>query len=158
LIESFRAGDREAFEQLHQTYSPSVFRFVFYMTGDRRHANEITQDAFVWLLRHPASFDPDRGNLGALLRGVAVQLLRRERRNLLRWLPLREAAAEAPAFESADIAALRRAIGRLPQRYREALVLCDLEGRSYEEAAASIGCAIGTVRSRLHRARELLAR
>jgi RNA polymerase sigma factor (sigma-70 family) len=57
-----------------------------------------------------------------------------------------------------DTAALRKAIAALPERYREPVILCDLQGRTYEEAAAVIGCAVGTVRSRLHRGRELLGR
>jgi RNA polymerase sigma-70 factor (ECF subfamily) len=57
-----------------------------------------------------------------------------------------------------EAAQLRKAIAALPERYREAVVLCDLEAKSYDEAAAILGCATGTVRSRLHRARELLVR
>jgi RNA polymerase sigma-70 factor (ECF subfamily) len=56
----------------------------------------------------------------------------------------------------ADVQRLRRAIVTLPSRYREVLVLCDLQDVSYTEAASTLGCAIGTIRSRLHRARELL--
>ena len=55
-----------------------------------------------------------------------------------------------------DVALLRKAITRLPLKYREAIVLCDLEGKSYEEAAVVLECPVGTVRSRLHRARRLL--
>ena len=60
-------------------------------------------------------------------------------------------------IEDEDLAALRAAVAELPEAYRCAVVLCDLEERSYEEAAGIIGCPIGTVRSRLHRARGLLA-
>jgi RNA polymerase sigma-70 factor (ECF subfamily) len=63
-----------------------------------------------------------------------------------------------PADDTLDTASLRKAIAALPARYREAIVLCNLQGRSYEEAAAVLGCAVGTVRSRLHRGRELLGR
>lgn len=56
-----------------------------------------------------------------------------------------------------DIDTLRRAVASLPVRYREAVLLCDLQELSYEDAAAAVGCAIGTIRSRLHRARALLA-
>jgi len=55
------------------------------------------------------------------------------------------------------VAALRRAVCQLPAKYREAIVLCDLQAMTYADAAASLGCAIGTVRSRLHRARAMLA-
>jgi RNA polymerase sigma-70 factor (ECF subfamily) len=162
LVERFRAGDREAFAALYREHFPAVFRFALYMTGDRMRAGEITQDAFVWLVRHPGAYDPKRGDLGAFLGGVARKMLHRQERIDRRWQPL---DASAPAH--ADFAAglerdqeaeeLRRAIATLPERYREALVLCDLQGKSYEAAAAALGCAHGTVKSRLHRARALLA-
>lgn len=164
LIERFRAGDRDAFTELYRSRYPAVFRFTFYMTGDRIKATEVTQDVFVWLIHHPGEFDPKRGDLAAFLGGVARKLLLRRERNERRWAPLprfetRDSADAAVDLARAiDTAALRKAIALLPVRYREAVVLCDLESKSYEEAAAQLGCAIGTIRSRLHRARELLVR
>ncbi len=80
----------------------------------------------------------------------------------MRWTPLDEtilaAESDEPAETGIDTDALRRAVLALPEKYREVVVRCDLEERSYEEAARLIGCAVGTVRSRLHRARGLLAR
>lgn len=162
LVERFREGDREAFATLYRDHFPAVFRFALYMTGDRLRAGEITQDAFVWLVRHPAEYDPKRGDLGAFLGGVARKLLHRQERINRRWLPLDEAAADHTDFAAGverdqEARELRRAIATLPERYREALVLCDLQGKSYDEAAGELGCANGTVKSRLHRARALLA-
>jgi RNA polymerase sigma-70 factor (ECF subfamily) len=130
------------------------------MTADPAAAAEITQDVFVWLIHHPNAYDPARGDLAAFLAGVARKLLLRRQAVERRWMPLDEAALlpqQDPPPEP-DTAALRRAIASLPARYREAVVLCDLEGKTYEEAAGLLGCATGTVRSRLHRARDLLAR
>ena len=169
LLERFRDGDREAFTALYRTHFPAVFRFAIYMTGDRIQAGEITQDVFVWLVHHPNDFDVQRGDLPAFLGGVARNMLHRRRQETKRWLPLDEAAATrrerhdhvefARGLErEQDAAGLRRAIAALPERYREAVVLCDLQEKSYEEAARELGCAMGTVRSRLHRARELLVR
>jgi RNA polymerase sigma-70 factor, ECF subfamily len=163
LWQQFRAGDREAFTALYRAHSPAVFRFALYMTGDRIRAAEITQDAFVWLIHHPDQFDPVRGDLAAFLGGVARKLMRQRERQERRWLPLDEAIdleihSGDEALRALDSGALQRAIALLPERYREAVVLCDLETRSYEEAAALAGCAVGTIRSRLHRARQLLAR
>jgi len=165
LVERFRGGDREAFAALYQAHFAGVFRFAFYMTGDRMRAGEITQDVFVWLVHHPGEFDARRGELGAFLGGVARKFVHREQRREQRWQPLEEAET---ASREADIAEgleraqegaqLRKAIAALPGPYREAVVLCDLEGKSYDQAAAAMSCAVGTVRSRLHRARELLAR
>jgi RNA polymerase sigma-70 factor (ECF subfamily) len=163
LIERFRAGDREAMAELYRAHHAAVFRFAFHMTANRDAAAEITQETFVWMIRHPARFDAARGELSAFLNGVARMMARRRERITRRWLPfesLRPGQVHAPengAERALNANALRKAIARLPIRYREALALCDLEGKSYEEAAACLGCALGTVRSRLHRGRELLA-
>ncbi|HTX35693.1 MAG TPA: sigma-70 family RNA polymerase sigma factor [Bryobacteraceae bacterium] len=164
LMQRFRAGDREAFAEIYRRRHAALFRFGLGMTADRGKAGELTQDVFVWLIHHAAQFDPARGDLGAFLAGVARKLLYHRERDERRWLPLAETAeaaggqADEADAGGVDTEALRLAIARLPDHYREAVVLCDLESRSYEEAAELLGCAVGTVRSRLHRARELLAR
>jgi|SRR5215469_4932950 len=161
LLERFRAGDRDAFTEIYRAHRSAVFRFALLMTGDEFKAAETTQDVFLWLIRHPARFDPGRGELGAFLVGVARKLLKKRNAEEQRWVSLDEstACARAAADESAgDVLRLRKAIAGLPERYRAVVVLCGLEGKTYEEAAAIAECAIGTVRSRLHRARALLAR
>lgn len=168
LLQRFCGGDRDAFAALYRAHFPAVFRFALYMTGDRMQAGEITQDVFVWLVHHPADFDPGRGELPAFLGGVARKLLHRRHQVDRRWLPLEEAALASADEGGSDFVAgiekrqdveeLRRAIAALPERYREAVVLCDLQEKSYQQAAEELGCALGTVRSRLHRARELLVR
>jgi len=165
LLRQFCAGDREAFTALYRAHFPAVFRFVLYMTGDNIQAAEITQDGFVWLVHHPGEFDPERGELPAFLGGVARKLLHRRQQSDRRWLPLEEAAllgggadVTAGMEKRQDVDELRRAVAALPERYREAVVLCDLQEKSYQQAADELGCALGTVRSRLHRARELLMR
>lgn len=163
LANRFRNGDREAFSALYRTHHAAVFRFALYLTGDRECAGEVTQEVFVWLIHHPAAFDPDRGNLAAFLGGVARQLLRRRRRDEQRWLPLNDdAAGTVPTpreiAESEDAADLWKAISSLPEPYREAVILCDMEEMSNQQAASILGCAVGTVWSRLHRAHELLQR
>ena len=164
LVERFRAGDRESFAEIYRRHHPAVFRFALGMTADTIAAGELTQDVFVWLIHHAGQFDPARGELGAFLGGVARKLLYHREREERRWLPLAEGMqppgddASAEIGRAMDTAALRRAIALLPQHYREVVVLCDLESKSYEVAAALLECAVGTVRSRLHRGRELLAR
>jgi RNA polymerase sigma-70 factor (ECF subfamily) len=169
LLRQFCDGDRDAFTTLYRAHFPAVFRFAFYMTGDRIRAGEITQDVFVWLVHHPSDFDPERGDLPAFLGGVARKLAHRRQQNESRWLPLEEATIlprnrnGSTEFvrgleQRQDVAELRKAIAALPERYREAVVLCDLQEKSYQQAAQELGCALGTVRSRLHRARELLVR
>jgi RNA polymerase sigma-70 factor (ECF subfamily) len=168
LLARFRAGDREAFTRMYRVHSPAVFRFALHMTGDRMKAAEITQDVFVWLIHHPEKFDPQRGELGVFLIGVTRKLLLRQHQNERRWIPLEAAHHALSGLSGAGFgpsgsaesqtSRLREAIAALPPRYREVVVLCDLEGRTYEAAAVALECAVGTVRSRLHRARGLLGR
>ena len=161
LFERFRGGDRDAFSELYRTHYPALFRFALHMTADRGRAAEIVQDVFVWLIHHPAAFDPRRGELAAFLNGVARKTLQRHERQQRRWAPLDPLVHASDAEDrdrALDAETVRKAIRLLPMPYREAVVLCDLESKSYEEAAGLLGCAVGTVRSRLHRGRELLAR
>lgn len=160
LLRRFRGGDRDAFTELYRRYSPPVYRFARGMAGDPSKAAEITQDVFVWLIHHPGAFDPERGELGSFLIGVARKLLKRRSSEEQRWVPIEESLLLQPGGkqEDCDVELLHQAIAALPQRYREIVVLCDLEMLSYEEAAQAAECAVGTVRSRLHRARALLTR
>ncbi len=117
----------------------------------------------MWLIHHPNEFDPKRGELGAFLVGIARKLLKKRYAEQQRWVGLVESApscAASPAEQNeVDYDRLLvGAIAALPERYRAVVVLCDLEERTYEEAAAIVECAVGTVRSRLHRARAMLAR
>jgi RNA polymerase sigma-70 factor (ECF subfamily) len=161
LLKRFRAGDGEAFTQLYRAHQAAVFRFALLMTGDHTKAADVTQDVFVWLIHHAENFDPARGELAAFLAGVTRKFLYRRRNEELRWAPLDDVALAAAVRDEdgkSDAGALRKAILALPEKYREVVVRCDLEEKSYEETADAIGCAVGTVRSRLHRARLLLAR
>jgi len=166
LLKRFHAGDREAFTEIYRMHHKPVLRFASTMTGDSLRAAETTQDVFVWLIHHPGDFDPQRGELGAFLVGVARKLLKRRYSEQKRWVPLDESGADAVSLptgdghaqQKEDVARLRHAIAALPERYRAVVVLCDLEEKTYEQAAVVVECAVGTVRSRLHRARALLAR
>jgi RNA polymerase sigma-70 factor, ECF subfamily len=163
---SEKIRDRAAFTALYHMHEPAVYRFALSMSGDPVRASEITQDVFIWLIRHPNSFDPARGELGAFLIGVARKFLMRRSPGDARLVPLDESqhsiavtpATEREEDEQIGVVALRAAVAALPERYRAVIVLCDLEGRTYEEAAAALECATGTVRSRLHRARQFLGR
>ena len=144
-----------------------VYHFALLWSGSSAIAADVTQDVFVHLLTHAADFDPVRGRLRAYLCGIARNFVRR-----IHALPAHdplpddddETAPLAPAAQAPlerllrdrELEALRRAIGRLPPPYREALILVDLHECSYAEAAAQCGCAMGTIRSRLSRARALL--
>jgi len=168
LLKRFHAGDRDAFTEIYRVHHKPVFRFASMMTGDGLKAAETTQDVFVWLIHHPGDFDPKRGELGAFLVGVARKLLKRRYTEEKRWVALEESGADPVTLPTVDdhtgdqreedAVRLRQAIAALPERYRAVVVLCDLQEKTYEQAAVVVECAVGTVRSRLHRARALLAR
>jgi RNA polymerase sigma-70 factor, ECF subfamily len=161
LLGRFRAGDRDAFTEVYRAYHKPVFRFALLMTADQPGAVEVTQDVFIWLIHHPEEFDPSRGDLGSFLIGVARKLLQRRFYDQKRWIALEQIAEPASQVDwigGHDVTRLRQAVQALPMRYREVVVLCELQEKTYEEAAASLACAVGTIRSRLHRARALLAK
>ena len=123
------------------------------------------------LIRDGQTFDPERGSLNAFLMGVARNLLLRRLQRERFYAPLEENSdPEVTTQESflttggpledlsriETINSIRMAVLALPERYREVVVLCDLQEMSYVEAAEILSCAVGTVRSRLHRARALL--
>ncbi|MGA3261128.1 MAG: RNA polymerase sigma factor [Bryobacteraceae bacterium] len=171
LFERLRAGQEQAFVALYHRRQPALYRFALQMSGSAPVAEDIVQEVFLALLREECGYDPERGSLVAYLFGIARKLLLRqfERRRL--DVPVDTGGAEEGRFTEpvdasdplADLAArerveaLRRAVSSLPRRYREVVVLCDLEEVDYAETAAALGCPIGTVRSRLHRARLMLA-
>ena len=164
LLDEASRGSEEAFVELYRRHQGPVFRFALRMSGDEATAEEVVQEVFLTLIRGPVRYAEARGSLTGWLLGVA-------RNHVLRVLerrPPREPTAEWEAPDaSADVLAallrresldaVRRAVLSLPAVYREALVLCDLEELEYAEAARAAGCSLGTIRSRLHRARNLLA-
>jgi RNA polymerase sigma-70 factor (ECF subfamily) len=118
------------------------------------------------LIREPGQYDSSRGTLAAFLYGVARNFMLRQLERERRHVSISdETAAQltVPSDIAGDLARtqqvdqLRQAILALPARYREIVVLCDLHELSYNDAAQATGCAVGTVRSRLHRARVLLS-
>jgi RNA polymerase sigma-70 factor, ECF subfamily len=120
------------------------------------------------VMREAARFDAERGSAVAWLCGITRNLVRRrlERERFLQPLPenvetlVTFAEVPDPADDLARaerIRCLRRGVMSLPVRYREVVLLCDLQELSYSDAAAVLKCAVGTVRSRLHRGRALLA-
>ena len=164
LMGAVAAGDREAFGALYRRRRPDVYRFALHMTGVAATAEDVAQDVFMTVIREAGRYAPARAAVLPWLLGIARNLARR-RLSDRRHEPLAGAAAEAavqadPAeglTRTRQVDALRRALGALPVPYREAVILCDLQELSYQDAAAAAGCALGTVRSRLHRGRQLLA-
>lgn len=160
LYRRIRKGDREALAALYERREPALYRYALQLTGNRATAEESTHEAFLQLIQPGARFDALRGSLEAYLYGAVRNLARAAYR--VQGVGIAgERAAEgdvvATLIEEETTRALNVAVRNLPLGYREAVVLCDLEERSYEDAARLVGCPVGTIRSRLFRARRLLA-
>jgi RNA polymerase sigma-70 factor (ECF subfamily) len=174
LLRLTMAGDEEAFTRLYRRLRGVVYRFACQMSGESSIAEDVTQDVFLILLRRAELYDPQRGSLSTYLMRIARnEILRRlDRDRAYVALVEEEAAPDKDMDENLivrsnplgnlmrdeEIESVRQAVLALPLHYREVVVLCELEEMRYGEAAELLGCAIGTIRSRLHRARALLKR
>ncbi len=171
LLRRAAKGDEEAFTLLYRRHQAAMYRFALRMTGNTWAAEEILQDVFMTLVRDPKKYDVARGTLGAFLYGVTRNRVMKYLERLPREIPLEEKNedgsgsgivlqdASTPAIwaeKRERMRQVRAAVLDLPAEFREAVVLCELEEMSYEEAAQMAGCPIGTIRSRLHRGRALL--
>jgi RNA polymerase sigma-70 factor (ECF subfamily) len=169
LLMRMRNGDEQAFVTLYRRRQGAIYRFAMHMSGSAVTAEDVTQEVFLALIREDCGFDPERGSLSAYLFGIARKLVLRflERGRADTTLDVYGDETVRPELAAADnplvdltrketLEALRRSVLALPRRYREVVVLCDLEELDYADAAVALGCPIGTVRSRLHRARALL--
>ena len=155
-----RKGDQESFAELYERREPGLFRYALHLSGSRVDAEEVAHEAFVQLIGSRMRFDAGRGSLEAYLYGVARNLVRVVRRKRTLEQGAEQAATGdilGDLIKDERTAALHAAIRELPDAYRDAVVLCDLEEKSYEETARLMKCPVGTVRSRVHRARMLLS-
>ena len=169
LLRMMRGGDEGAFTTLYRRRQGGIYRFVLAISGSVALAEDVTQEVFMALIRDHRGYDPERGPLTAYLLGMArhhaLRFLKRDRT----YVPIEEGSGDGGNFgpvapedphqvlnRQETIQGVQRAILRLPKHYREAVVLCDLNEMSYEDAASALGCSLGTVRSRLHRGRALL--
>jgi RNA polymerase sigma-70 factor (ECF subfamily) len=173
LLRLMLAGDEEAFAALYGRRQGGVYRFALQMSGSEALAEDVVQEVFMVLMRDGGNFDPSRGSLAAYLYGIARNHVLRAFERERSLVPLDADAGDSNEAPHANLVAhfdplgdltrgemvekLRQAVLALPAHYREALVLCDLQELSYADASAALGCAVGTVRSRLHRARAMLA-
>lgn len=168
LLSRVAAGDAEALAALFRRRQQNVYRFALHLTGSPSVADDVTQDVFVAVIRDAGRFEPGRATVPAWLCGIARNYVRRRlavdrgtasiesEDGLEAALP---AAGPDPLQDLTSveaIEALRRAVLSLPLRYREVIVLCDLQELSYADVAAALDCPVGTVRSRLSRGRALL--
>ncbi|MBV9241826.1 MAG: sigma-70 family RNA polymerase sigma factor [Acidobacteria bacterium] len=179
FLEALRLGDAAAFETLVDRYSADIYALLYRLTDNPDEASDLTQDTFLRALRSIKGFRGD-ASLKTWLYRIAIN----ESRNRFRWwkrrrrdvtvsldvalgdtertlhdtLADRSESPEDSALAHEREARLADALGDLKDIYREAIVLCDIEGLSYEETAAMLGINLGTVKSRISRGREELRR
>ena len=169
LLARASSGDREAFGQIYKRHHHIVYRFSRAMTGCATAAEDVTQEAFVAVFADLNRYDAERSSFTTYLYGIVRNLSRERIRRERRFFSLdaltphshRAAYCDDPGdvLEGSEVASeIRRALQRLPPRYRELVLLCDVHGLSYAEAASIVGTSTAAVRSRLHRGRHLLRR
>jgi RNA polymerase sigma-70 factor, ECF subfamily len=170
LLKRAVRGDEQAFLALYHKHQPAVYRYALRMTGSPWAAEEVVQEVFLLLIREPQKYEAARGELGAFLFGVARNRVMKHLERTPREISLDVMNVDGSAWREPEdpltpmmiaekrerIEQIREAVLGLPAEFREAVVLCELEEMSYEEAAQACGCPIGTIRSRLHRGRALL--
>ncbi|HXG85431.1 MAG TPA: sigma-70 family RNA polymerase sigma factor [Pyrinomonadaceae bacterium] len=179
FIERLKTGEAAAFDLLVTRYSADVYALLYRLAENPEEAADLTQETFLRALKAIKNFRGE-ADLKTWLFRIAVN----ESRNRFRWwkrrrrattvsldasvgdgeTPLSETFSSASATPEEDVLrrerqkTLRRALQSLPEIFRQAVVLCDIEGFSYEEIAATLGVNIGTVKSRIARGREELRR
>jgi RNA polymerase sigma-70 factor, ECF subfamily len=166
LLEQARRGNETAFAELFGRYQRAVYRYAVYMCG-LELADDIVQDTFLAVLRQTGRSNPPQGPVVGYLLGIARHLVWKRFRSQheepvhgddddFEDVPADQATPLDDLTRRETIDAVRAAVRSLPVNYREAIVLCELHELEYSAAAAVMQCPIGTVRSRLNRARALL--
>lgn len=169
LLRLIAHGDEQAFLGFYRRHQGAVFRFALQMSGKKEVAEEVAQDVFMVVMGAAKQYDRKRGSVTAYLYGIARNFVLRSLEREKPYLTILDDPEGERTAQVADgrdlmaelalterIEALRKAVLALPPAYREVVVLCDLHELDYIEAAGVLGCAVGTIRSRLHRARALL--
>jgi len=169
LLRLIARGHEPAFVEFYRKHQKSVYHFAFHMSGQTEVAEEVTQEVFLTVMSVAKQYDSKRGSAVSYLYGITrnfvLRCLERERPYIATLDDVESEHANTLVQErdllgelarNERIESLRKAVLALPPAYREVVVLCDLNEMDYAQAAGVLGCAIGTIRSRLHRARALL--
>ncbi len=167
LLERARKGDERAFAQLFGRYQAAIYRYAVHMCGPDA-GDDVVQETFLAVLRQGGRTDAPRntvvGYLFGIARHVVLQRLGSKYQTAFSDAPDEDVSQVASSALTAledltraeTIASVRAAVQSLPPAYREVVVLCDLEDMDYAAAAGVLQCPVGTIRSRLSRARGLL--
>jgi RNA polymerase sigma-70 factor, ECF subfamily len=156
LWERICRGDVQAFDTLYRMHGPKLEVFLRRVLGNHQAAEDVMQETFTRIWQHPNGFEPERGTLRAYLFGVG-------RKRAAEWWRRQGARKEAVCSEPAECKAetaslLTDALARLPDEERTLIWLREVEGHSYAELAEILEIPVGTVKSRLFEAREVLRR
>ncbi len=176
LVASFLAGEERAFQEIVERYQTRLLNFIYRTIGDRERGEDLVQEVFIRVYRHMARFDRSK-KFSTWIYTIASNLAKNELRNRARnplvffqtirknWQdddrPLQfEDANSRPddLYRRRHLRSLVEAsVARLPEHHRQVFILRELEGKSYEEIAEITNCNLGTVKSRLNRARNAFA-
>src|SRR5258705_9339790 len=176
VVTSFLGGEERAFQELVERYQTRLLNFIYRTIGDREKAEDLVQEVFIRVYRHLHRFDRSK-KFSTWVYTIASNLAKNELRNrsrnpLVLFQTMRGANDEEERplqFEDAttrpdDLYRKRhlrelveQTVARLPEHHRQVFVLRELEGKSYEEIADITSCNLGTVKSRLNRARTAFA-
>lgn len=176
LLEATRTGDEAAFRELVRRYQNQITNYVYRMLNDYDMAVDLAQETFVRVYRSADRYQATYSFSTYIYRiahNLAISELRKRKRHRLIPLPTffsdkdseevevelpdqKQVLAEDAMIDDERRKAVTKAIASLPEKYKAALILCDLEERSYEEISEVLGLPTGTVKSRINRARNLL--
>ncbi len=176
LVDSFLAGEERAFQELVERYQTRLLNFIYRTIGDRERAEDLVQEVFIRVYRHIHRFDKTK-KFSTWIYTIASNLAKNELRNrsrnpliLFQTITGTRGEDERPLqfedstsrpddlFQKRHLRGLvEETVARLPEHHREVFILREIEGKSYEEIAEITDCNLGTVKSRLNRARNAFA-
>ncbi len=177
VVAAYLSGEERAFQELVERYQTRLLNFIYRTVGDRERAEDLVQEVFIRVYRHLHRFDPAK-KFSTWIYTIASNLAKNELRNrsrnpLVLFQSMRKAwdddeerplQFEDPTARPDDMyrkrhlrEAVEASVAKLPEHHRQVFVLRELEGKSYEEIAEITNCNLGTVKSRLNRARNSFA-
>jgi RNA polymerase sigma factor (sigma-70 family) len=154
-----------SWDEVVREHADRVYRLAYRLTGNAHDAEDLTQETFIRVFRSLANYKPGtfEGWLHRITTNLFLDMARRRSRVRMEGLPddTDRLAGDDPSPEEVYVEThldpeLQAALDELPPEFRAAVVLCDVEGLSYEEIGATLGVKLGTVRSRIHRGRQAL--
>jgi len=162
IVQAAQGGDLDAFTRLVEREKDPLVNYLTYLTGSFDRAEDVAQETFLRFFQMLERYE-EQGRLRSLLFRIATNLVRKEERRRRRWARIvpfllnghsEDPVAQRQVLQNELLERLAQALRQLPLHYRAPLVLFEVEGWSYSEIASHMECSQGTVKSRIHRARE----